>query len=87
MPADVSHSRVSGAASGIHRPGRGWHSLRHAHAALLNELGGSLRDAAARLGHGANTAQTMAYGWAAEHAGVDGLDDLVTRHDDTPDGE
>jgi integrase len=53
-------------AVGLHRPGRGWHALRHAHQAMLEASGLGLRDAAARMGHGANMAQTMAYGWAAE---------------------
>lgn len=65
---------------GLHRPGRGWHSFRHAHTALLNEAGVSLRDAASRLGHGANTAQSMQYGWAAEHEDAAVIDAAVTRH-------
>lgn len=69
---------------GLHRPGRGWHSFRHAHTALLNEAGVSLRDAAARLGHGATTAQTMAYGWAAEHGDASLIDEAVTRHSGVP---
>lgn len=72
------------AATGLYRPGRGWHSFRHAHAALLNEAGVPLRDAAARLGHGANMAQSLAYGWAAEHLDVAALDEAVTRHAPAP---
>lgn len=66
---------------GLHVPGRGWHSFRHAHTALLNEAGVALRDAAARLGHGANMAQSMAYGWASEHLDVGVIDDAITRRD------
>src|SRR5262249_42101904 len=36
----------------LHRPGMGWHSLRAAHASLLDASGVSLREAAARMGHG-----------------------------------
>lgn len=52
--------------TGLYRPGRGWHALRHAHEALLEASGLGIRDAAARMGHGANFVQTAAYGWAAE---------------------
>ena len=67
-------------ALGLHRKGRGWHSFRNAHTALLNESGISLRDAAARLGHGAHTAQSMEYGWAAEHVDAKVIDKAVKRH-------
>lgn len=45
----------------LHRPGMGWHSLRAAHASLLDAANIGLREAAARMGHGHNMAQTMAY--------------------------
>jgi integrase len=44
----------------IHVPGMGWHVFRAAHAELLSRQVG-LREAAARMGHGANFAQTLAY--------------------------
>jgi integrase len=44
----------------IHVPGMGWHVFRAAHAELLSRQV-SLREAAARMGHGANFAQTLAY--------------------------
>ncbi len=69
---------------GLHRPGRGWHGFRHAHTTLLNESGIALRDAAARLGHGANTAQTLAYGWAAEQVDAAIIDAAVKRHAPEP---
>lgn len=67
-------------AAGVYRRGYGWHSLRHAHTAILNEGGVSLRDAAARLGHGPNFAQSLAYGWASEQVDASVVDDVVTRH-------
>ena len=76
--------RASLDALGLHRKGRGWHSFRHAHTALLNEAGVSLRDAASRLGHGANTAQSMQYGWAAEHTDAVVIDEALTRHVPSP---
>lgn len=68
-------------AAGVYRRGRGWHTFRHAHTALLNESGISLRDSAARLGHGANFAQSLAYGWASEQVDAAIVDDVVKRHD------
>lgn len=62
----------------LHRPGMGWHTIRNAHASLLDAAGMSLRDAAARMGHGAHYAQTLAYGLAVE-AGHDGGLDAVRR--------
>ena len=47
----------------------GWHTIRNAHASLLDQAGVSLRDAAARMGHGHNFAQTLAYRLSAEIAG------------------
>lgn len=65
---------------GVHQPRLGWHCFRHGHTALLNESGVSIRDAAARLGHGANYAQSLAYGWAAEQIDAGAVDEAVTRH-------
>lgn len=62
----------------LHQPGMGWHTIRNAHASLLDAAGVSLRDAAARMGHGAHYAQTLAYGLAVE-AGHDGGLDAVRR--------
>lgn len=64
---------------GLWRPGRGWHAFRHAHQALLEASGMGIRDAAARLGHGPNFAQTAAYGWAAEAGDPDALDETLVR--------
>lgn len=54
--------------AGVYAKGRGWHSLRHLNAALRNRAGQSMRDAAAELGHGANFAMTLSYGWPDETA-------------------
>lgn len=59
---------------GVYRKGRGWHSFRHANAALRDRAGESLRSAAASMGHGARYAQTLAYGWSAESGSADALD-------------
>ena len=40
----------------------------------------SIRDAAARLGHGANYAQSLAYGWAREQIDAGVVDVAVERH-------
>lgn len=69
---------------GLHRKGRGWHSFRNAHATLLNESGFALRDATARMGHGAHMAQQMAYGWANEHMDAGLIDAALIRHDPAP---
>ena len=71
-------------AAGAYTRGRGWHTLRNVHVALLEQGGLSLREAAARVGHGAHTAQTMAYGWAAEAGEAGWLDGL--RHAASPGG-
>ena len=68
-------------AAGVHIQGKGWHAFRHAHIALLNESGVSLRDSAARLGHGANYAQSLAYGWASEQVDATAVDAAVKRHE------
>jgi hypothetical protein len=57
----------------------GWHTLRNAHASLLDRAGVSLRDAAARMGHGPNFAMTLAYGVAVEAGDATALD--VVRHE------
>lgn len=74
---------------GLYRKGRGWHAFRHSHEALLEQVGVGIRDAAARLGHGPNFAQTAAYGWAAEATDVDDLDAVLVRlrHSSTSSGE
>ena len=66
---------------GLYVDKRGWHCFRHAHTAILDEADVSLRDAAARLGHGANYAQTNAYGWASEQTDVTRIDEVIGRHD------
>jgi integrase len=71
-------------ALGLHRPGLGWHAFRHAHQAMLEAAGVSIREAAARMGHGANFIQTAAYGWTAEagDAGdIDAVRDRLTQLD------
>ena len=67
-------------AAGVYRKGSGWHAFRDGHTALLNEAGVSLRDAAARLGHGEHYAQTMQYGWASEHVDAAPIDAAAGRH-------
>jgi len=66
-------------ASGLHRPGRGWHAFRHLHQTMLEAAGTSIRDAAARLGHGANFVQTAAYGWVAEAGDAADIDGTRVR--------
>jgi integrase len=61
-------------AAGLYVEGRGWHAFRHANAALRDLAGESLRNAAARLGHGARYAQTLAYGWSDEAGSASPLD-------------
>lgn len=63
---------------GLHRPGLAWHTIRAAHSALLEDAGLTVRDAAARMGHGANTAQTLSYQWRGEVGGAGAIDE--TRH-------
>jgi integrase len=60
----------------LHKPGMGWHSIRAAHATLLDKSGVSLRESAARMGHGHNFAQTLAYGIRTESDSDDVIDDL-----------
>jgi integrase len=57
-----------------------WHVFRNAHAILLDEAGVSLRDSAARMGHGHNFAQTLGYGIRKELSAVGALDLLIDRH-------
>ena len=58
----------------VYREGRGWHSLRHANAALREMAGESIRSAATSLGHGSSFARTMSYGWSAESETAGPLD-------------
>lgn len=63
----------------LHRPGMGWHTLRNAHASLLEAAGVALRDQAARMGHGVNYAQTLSYGLASQAGSAEPLD-AARRH-------
>lgn len=63
-----------------HRTGMGWHTLRNAHATLLDAAGMSLRESAARMGHGAHYAQTLAYGVRSEVGSADALDAVRASH-------
>lgn len=54
--------------------GMGWHSLRSAHASLLERAGVPLRDQASRMGHGRNWAMTMGYGLASQAGEAEALD-------------
>jgi integrase len=58
----------------LHRPGMGWHTIRAAHATLLDVTGHSLREAAARMGHGHHYAQTLAYQVTAQAGDAEALD-------------
>lgn len=58
----------------LHRPGMGWHTIRAAHATLLDASGVSLRESAARMGHGHNFAMTLAYHVQSERGSADALD-------------
>lgn len=62
----------------LHRPGMGWHTLRAAHAALLDAAGITLRDQAARMGHGTHFAQTLQYGLVSQAGTADVID--AARH-------
>lgn len=66
----------------LHQKGMGWHSIRNAHASLLEAAGVTLRDQAARMGHGANYAQTLAYGLVVEAGSAHQLD--AARQRDPP---
>lgn len=80
-PEQARRAIVSAMAqAGTYRERRGWHSLRHAHAALLDAAGVPLRDAAARMGHGAQVARTMSYGWSAEAGAADAIDRARLSH-------
>ena len=68
-------------AAGVYKKGKGWHQFRHAHMALLNESNIGIRDAAARVGHGANYAQSLAYGWASEQVDATAVDAAIERHE------
>jgi integrase len=57
-----------------------WHVFRNAHATLLDQDGASLREVAARLGHGHNYAQTLGYSLVRELGPAGNLDELLTRH-------
>lgn len=65
--------------TGLRRQGRGWHAFRHAHQTMLEASGLSIRDAAARMGHGANFVQTAAYGWVAEAGDAAAVDETRVR--------
>lgn len=64
----------------LHQPGMGWHTIRNAHATLLDSSGVGLRDSAARMGHGHHYAQTLAYGLRSEAGSADALDKTRRRH-------
>lgn len=58
----------------LHREGMGWHSIRNAHATLIETAGVTVRDQAARMGHGVNYAQTLAYGLASQAGSAEAID-------------
>jgi len=71
----------------LHRPGMGWHSLRNAHATLLDsDPNLTIRDIAARMGHGANFSQTLAYGLVRESGRAGDIDSVRLRHVARPSG-
>ncbi len=76
IPGDYRRAREAlvHAMGELHRPGMGWHSLRNAHASLMDAAGVTLRDQAARLGHGTNYAQSLAYGLVHQAGSADALD-------------
>lgn len=82
-----AHEALVHAMGDLHRPGMGWHSLRNAHATLLDVGGVSLRDQAARLGHGTNYAQSLAYGLRGQAGSADGLDELRRHAAPSPEPE
>lgn len=58
----------------LHRPGVGWHTIRNAHATLLDAAGVTIRDQAVRMGHGVRHAQTLAYGLRSQAGSAQALD-------------
>ena len=76
----VARNELVRAMGSLHRKGMGWHSLRAAHSTLLDVAGVSLREAAARMGHGHRYAQTLAYRVRGEAGGADVIDLARARH-------
>ena len=58
----------------LHKEGMGWHTIRAAHSSLLDVASFTLRDASARMGHGHNYAQTLAYRVRSESGDARALD-------------
>lgn len=78
----MAYDVLRDAMGNLHRDGMGWHTLRAAHASLLEAAGVTLRDQAARMGHGTNYAQTLAYG--ISQAGTAEALDGARRHASPP---
>jgi integrase len=82
LPIDGDYRRARealvAAMGELHKPGMGWHSIRAAHGTLLDAAGISLRESAARMGHGHRTAQTLGYHVRSE-AGNATVIDLARR--------
>jgi integrase len=74
------------ALGGLHRPGMGWHVFRAAHIEILSQHV-SLRETAARVGHGSNYAQTLAYRLDSRTFQPVELAGLLRRHDAPPSPE
>lgn len=66
------------------KTGVGWHVFRHAHAALLEEDGASLREIAERLGHGHNYTVTLGYTLKSQARRPRPIGDLLRRHGSAP---
>jgi integrase len=77
---------LTAALGDLHRPGMGWHVFRAAHIEILSQHV-SLRETAARVGHGANYAQTLAYRLDSRTLQPVELAGLLRRHDAPPSPE
>lgn len=77
------HPKAAGRRLGL--PWLNWHTLRRTHASLLQQAGGSLREAQAQLGHARMSATLEIYTIplaAAQRQAVEKLSVLVTNSDE-----
>ena len=75
----AAYDALIAAMGDMHRDGMGWHSLRNAHASLLDAAGVSLRDQAARMGHGTDYSMTLSYGLVSQAGSAGALDEARQR--------
>jgi integrase len=77
---------LTAALGDLKQEGMGWHVFRAAHIEILSQHV-SLRETAARVGHGSNYAQTLAYRLDSRTLQPVELAGLLTRHDAPPSPE